>query len=145
MAAPLQFLTSDLYPLPSLMSLHLQSDIAISRRGLVRRRDFLKVVTAGAAAGGLVSWQDVMAESAPLLRKQGMACILLWMQGGPSQFDTFSPKPGHANGGETKAIATSAKGIEISEHLPQTAKVMDKVALIRSMNSKEGRTRGPAS
>ena len=46
------------------------------------------------------------AESAPLLRKQGMACILLWMQGGPSQFETFSPKPGHANGGETKAIKT---------------------------------------
>ena len=120
------------------MSLHLQSAVSISRRGLVRRRDFLRVVTAGAAAGGLVSWQDVMAENAPLLRKQGMACILLWMQGGPSQFDTFSPKPGHANGGETKAIATSAKGVEISENLPRTAQVMDKVALIRSMNSKEG-------
>jgi hypothetical protein len=120
------------------MSLHLQSDIAISRRGLVRRRDFLKLVTAGAAAGGLVSWQDVMAENAPLLRKEGMACILLWMQGGPSQFETFSPKPGHANGGETKAIATSASGVEISENLPLTAKVMDKVALVRSMNSKEG-------
>ena len=36
-----------------------------------------------------------------------MACILLWMQGGPSQFETFSPKPGHDNGGETKAIGTS--------------------------------------
>jgi Protein of unknown function (DUF1501) len=120
------------------MTIHLQSNISISRHGLVRRRDFLKVVTAGAAAGGLVSWQDVMAENAPLLRQQGMACILLWMQGGPSQFDTFSPKPGHANGGETKAIATSASGVEISENLPKTANVMDKVALIRSINSKEG-------
>ena len=120
------------------MSLHLQSDISISRRGLVRRRDFLKVVTAGAAVGGLASFQEVMAESAPLLRKHGMACILLWMQGGPSQFDTFSPKPGHVNGGETKAIKTNVDGIEISENLPHTAKVMDKIALIRSMNSKEG-------
>src|SRR6478736_1315886 len=110
------------------MSLHLQSNVTISRRGLVRRRDFLRLVTAGAAAGGLVSWQDVMAESAPLLRKQGMACILLWMQGGPSQFDTFSPKPGHANGGETKAIGTSVSGIQISEHYPETAKVMQHAA-----------------
>ena len=36
-----------------------------------------------------------------------MACILLWMPGGPSQFETFDPKPGHANGGETKAIDTA--------------------------------------
>ncbi len=120
------------------MTIHLQSDISISRRGLVRRRDFLKVVTAGAAAGGFLSFQDVMAESAPLLRKEGMACILLWMQGGPSQFDTFSPKPGHANGGELKAIGTNVSGIEISENLPNTAKVMDKMAVVRSMNSKEG-------
>src|SRR3954464_5304748 len=110
------------------MSLHLQTDVAISSRGLVRRRDILKLVSAGAAAPGLVSWQDVMAESAPLLRKRGMACILLWMQGGPSQFETFSPKPGNANGGETKAIMTNASGIEICENLPHTAKVMDKVA-----------------
>ena len=48
------------------MSLHLQSDIAISRRGLVRRRDFLKVVTAGAAAGG--SLGIVVAQIALYLR-----------------------------------------------------------------------------
>ena len=47
------------------------------------------------------------------LRKRGMACILLFMQGGPSQFETFSPKSGHANGGETKAISTSVSGIEV--------------------------------
>ena len=60
-----------------------------------------------------------MTAQAAELRKRGMACILLWMQGGPSQFETFSPKPGHANGGETKAIATSVPGIEIAENFPK--------------------------
>jgi hypothetical protein len=60
------------------------------------------------------------------------------MQGGPSQFETFSPKPGHENGGETKAIETSVSGIEISENLPNVAKAMNDICLIRSMTSKEG-------
>jgi hypothetical protein len=67
-----------------------------------------------------------------------MACILLWMSGGPSQFETFSPKPGHANGGETKAIDTSVSGIQIAENLPHLAKAMNDLAVIRSMTSKEG-------
>ena len=52
-----------------------------------------------------MSWTDAICLSADDLRKRGMACILLWMGGGPSQFETFSPKPGHENGGETKAIS----------------------------------------
>ena len=47
------------------------------------------------------------------------------MNGGPSQMDTFDLKPGHANGGPFKEIATSVPGIKISEHLPKLAKHMD--------------------
>jgi hypothetical protein len=118
-------------------TMHLQSNVSI-RRGVVRRRDFLKVIPAAALAAGAVSWQDAMIASADDLRRSGKACILLWMQGGPSQFETFSPLPGHANGGETKAIATATSGIEISENLPETAKAMNDICLIRSMTSKEG-------
>lgn len=64
--------------------------------------------------------------------------ILLWMSGGPSQLETFDPKPGTENGGPTRAISTSAPGIEIAESWPRTAKVMDHLALIRSMTNKEG-------
>ena len=39
--------------------------------------------------------------------------------GAPSQFETFDPKPGHANGGETKDIATSVAGIRIADNLPE--------------------------
>ncbi|HEX5105878.1 MAG TPA: DUF1501 domain-containing protein [Pirellulaceae bacterium] len=117
--------------------MHIQSDVSI-RRGLVQRRDFLRAIPAAALAAGALSWQDALIASAADLRRSGKACILLFMQGAPSQFETFDPKPGHANGGETKAIATSVPGIEICENLPQTAQVMEHLCLIRSMTSREG-------
>jgi hypothetical protein len=80
----------------------------------------------------------VMTLKADELRRQGKACILLWMQGGPSQFETFSPAAGHSNGGETKAISTSVPGIEIAENLPNVAEVMEHLCLIRSMTGREG-------
>ena len=79
-----------------------------------------------------------IAAQADELRSRGMACILLWMQGGPSQFETCRPWQAIANGGETKAIATSVAGIQIAENLPHCAKVMNDLALIRSVTSKEG-------
>ena len=121
------------------MSLHLRHQIDVRvRQGLVTsRRHFLRgIVGAGAAAASL-SWTDLMTLRAADLRKQGRACILLWMQGGPSQFETFSPKPEHRNGGGTKAIATSAPDIQIADNLPRLSSVMNDVAVIRSMTSKE--------
>ena len=105
---------------------------------VVDRRDFLRLAAATGAAVGAVSFTDAICLSADDLRKRGMACIMLWMGGGPSQFETFSPKPGHKNGGETKAISTSVSGIQIAENLPKVARVMDNLAIIRSMTSKEG-------
>ncbi len=112
--------------------------VQTNRRRVVRRRDFLRTVGSTALASGAVSWIDAISLSADQLRARGKACILLWMAGGPSQFETFSPKPGHANGGETKAIATAVPGIHIAENLPHVAKVTDKLAIIRSVTSKEG-------
>lgn len=104
----------------------------------LQRRKFIQTMAGAAAAVGGLTWSDQMTASAADLRKQGKACILLWMQGGPSQFETFSPKPGHANGGETKAISTKVPGIEIAAHLPHIAKVMEDLCVVRSMNSREG-------
>jgi hypothetical protein len=98
----------------------------------------LKSSAALGFAVGAFNWTDVIAAQADELRKRGMACIVLWMSGGPSQFETFSPKPGHANGGETKAIDTSVSGIQVAENLPHLAKAMNELAIIRSMTSKEG-------
>ncbi len=122
------------------MTLHLrhQVDVSVSRGGAVRRRDFLRGIAAASVAAGTLSWRDMVALQARELQKRGKSIILLWMAGGPSQFETFSPKPGHANGGDTKAIDTSVSGIQISENFPHVAKVMHEAALIRSMTSKEG-------
>jgi uncharacterized protein (DUF1501 family) len=64
--------------------------------------------------------------------------ILLWLEGGPSQLETFDPHAGTKIGGQVKAIATSAKGIEIANTLPQLAEQMHHGTLIRSVVGKEG-------
>ncbi|EYF05785.1 DUF1501 domain-containing protein [Chondromyces apiculatus] len=66
------------------------------------------------------------------------ACIVLWLNGGPSHVDTFDPKPGAPGGGPFKAIKTSARGVRISEHLPQLAAQAHRMAIVRGMISKEG-------
>ena len=60
------------------------------------------------------------------------------MDGGPSQMDTFDLKPGTANGGPFKEIQTAAEPIRFSEHLPKIAKFADRMAVVRSMTTKEG-------
>jgi len=118
-------------------NLHIQSSVTL-RRGQLRRRDFLRFIPAVAAATGALSWQDQLIASAPALRKAGKACILLWMGGGPSQFETFDPKPGHTNGGESKTISTTIPGVQISANLPKVAQTTDDLCLIRSMTGKDG-------
>jgi uncharacterized protein (DUF1501 family) len=60
------------------------------------------------------------------------------MAGGPSQFETFDPKAGHANGGPTEAISTSVPGIRIAAGWERTAQVVSDLAIIRSMTNREG-------
>jgi hypothetical protein len=106
--------------------------------GAVSRRGFMRWVAAGSAAIGGLRWSDYLSAFAGELKQQKRACILLWMAGGPSQFETFDPKPGADTQGPTKAIPTSVPGIQIAEHWLRTAKVMNDLAIIRSMTSKEG-------
>jgi hypothetical protein len=82
-------------------------------------------------------WLENLAAAAAKSPERKRACILLWMAGGPSQTDTFDLKPGHANGGPYKEIATSVPGIKISEHLPKLATHMKDMVLVRSMSTKE--------
>ena len=112
--------------------------VSVHKNRVVARRDFVRGVTATAIGAPCLALADGMSLRAEELRKRGMACILLWMQGGPSQFELFDPKPGHSNGGDTKAIATSIAGVRIADSLPQLARSLDRLALIRSMTTKEG-------
>jgi hypothetical protein len=77
-------------------------------------------------------------KAAPTLKKNGKSLIILWMSGGPSTIDLWDLKPGHANGGQFKPIATAASGVQISEHLPTVAKQFKNLSIIRSLTTSEG-------
>src|SRR5438128_4570429 len=110
-------------------------NVRVNSEGALSRRGFLRWV--GAGAFGL-SWLDYLTLHAEELRKARKACILLWMAGGPSQFETFDPKPGAETQGPTRAIPTAVPGVAIAEHWQKVAGVSKELALIRSMTSKEG-------
>lgn len=118
-----------------LMAWH--ESVRLARTGITRR-GFVHAVSAAAVAGGSLSFRDLMTVRADELRRRGRSLILLWMQGGPSHLDTFDPKPGTENGGETEAIETSVPGIRIAAPWYQTAQVMRDLAIIRSLTNKEG-------
>src|SRR5215475_5717654 len=102
------------------------------------RRDLLRLASAGVVGFSMSGWLERLALGAANDPQRKRSCILLWMVGGPSQMDTFDLKPGHKNGGSFKEIQTAVPGIKISEHLPQLARHMDCMAVIRSMSTKEG-------
>ncbi|MEI7921770.1 MAG: DUF1501 domain-containing protein [Planctomycetota bacterium] len=112
-------------------------NVKTNGHGVISRRGFVGSLATGFGLAGM-GWTDLMAASANDLRNRKMSVIVLWMQGGPSQFETFDPKPGHKNGMETKAIQTAVPGIQIAEGWDKTAAMMKDIALIRSMTSKEG-------
>jgi len=101
------------------------------------RRQALKLATGGYLGlnlGGLLSAQSTLAAQAEMSKIR--SCIVIFYYGGPSHLDTLDMKP-HAPQeirGEFKPISTSVPGIQVSEHLPHTAKVMHHVAVIRSMH-----------
>jgi hypothetical protein len=108
-------------------------------RSTQSRRDWMRISSSGLIAGSLCRWFPSLAgEALAADSAKRKACILLWMTGGPSQLDTFDPKPGHPNGGEFKPIDTSVPGVQICEHLPKVAQQLQHAAVIRSMSTKEG-------
>ena len=109
-------------------------DCGSPEHGLHRRR-FLEGLTAGAIStfswSGLFS-NPVFAETA---KKKQKRCILLWLCGGPSQFETWDPKPGTPTSGPFGSIPTSIPGVHFSELMPKCASIAHKTAVIRSMKT----------
>lgn len=101
------------------------------------RRHFLSHV-AGASAmtiPALTLGQSLRTHAADL-KKSGKAAIMLWMSGGPSTMDIWDLKPGASTGGPFRPISTKGD-MQICEHMPMTANVMDKLSIIRSMSTRE--------
>jgi hypothetical protein len=70
------------------------------------------------------------------LKKQRKHVLLLWLAGGASQLETWDPKPGRPTGGPFKAIPTAVPGVHVCELLPKMARMMGRVALVRSLDTK---------
>lgn len=102
----------------------------------ITRRDLLQVGGVGALTlADLLRAQTAVAKPGGRGFGRAKACILLFPYGSPPQHETFDPKPDAPSDiqGEMKAIATRADGIQICDHLPQIAKIMDRVTVVRSV------------
>ncbi len=99
------------------------------------RRDFLRVGAAGLLGLGLA---DVLRHEARAAggRAKADGVILIWLAGGPATIDVWDLKPDAPAEirGDFKPIATSARGVQICEHLPRLAKLMDRCAVVRSLH-----------
>ncbi|MFN7290935.1 MAG: DUF1501 domain-containing protein [Pirellula sp.] len=112
----------------------------------MERRTYLKLGLAGLAGGSFTDLLALRAANANDAHAQGKSttkpssCILIWMDGGPTHFETFDPKPDAPAEirGEFRPIKTNVNGMEICEHLPQLAKIADKYSVIRSVCHNQG-------
>ena len=104
----------------------------------MHRRTYLQLGLAGLAGGNffdLLAMRNASASENGGAEKKKSNCILIWMDGGPTHFETFDPKPEAPVEirGEFRPIETNVSGIRICEHLPKLAKIADKYAIIRSV------------
>ncbi len=111
--------------IPSIPTLAL--DAEVTRRGALG-------FGLGLSASALLSPLGLHAEQ---LKREGRSCILVWLAGGPSQMETWDPKPGAPNAGSTKAIRTAVPGLSVAEHWPKLARRIKDVAVVRTMVGKE--------
>jgi hypothetical protein len=103
------------------------------------RRDFLQV---GLGALGGLTMTDVLrarGAGAASSSRSDVRCIFVWLDGGPSHYETFDPKPDAPDGvrGEFGTVATKVPGVHFSEHIPHLAKAFDKYTVVRSIAHKQ--------
>ena len=103
------------------------------------RRDFLTI--GSLALGGLSLPQLLRAEQSAKIRQSHKAVIMIYLTGGPPHQDMVDLKPDAPIEirGEFKPIATNVPGIQLSEHMPRVAAMMDKFAIIRSLVGSDSR------
>lgn len=109
----------------------------------ITRRDFVRVggLTAfGLGASSIGPFAAKSASAAPVLSGRAERAVLIWLDGGPSHLETFDLKPQAPAEvrGPFAPISTQVAGTQICELMPQTAKLMEHVALIRSITSPLG-------
>jgi uncharacterized protein (DUF1501 family) len=102
------------------------------------RRTLLGRLARTAFGVGLVPALDARLATAAAPRARAKHVVYLMMQGAMSHLDTFDPKPGRDEAGETGAIATKTPGVRFGEHLERLAARSERLAVIRSMGTETG-------
>lgn len=103
------------------------------------RRNLLKLV----GLSGL-SWLTPMsqmaarASEASRKKKRAKSLILVWLDGGNSQLETFDPHSGKAIADGTTAIGTNLKGVQLAKGMERVAECLDQLSLVRNTVTKEG-------
>ncbi len=107
----------------------------------VTRRDCLQLGLGGLVGGGLVgALRATAGETSKQNGRQATGCILIWMDGGPTHYETFDPKPDAPVEirGEFEPIATKLPGVHYSHHMKRLASIADKTTVIRSIRHNQG-------
>lgn len=103
------------------------------------RRDCLRLGLGALMGGGLINALRVRSLAA-IPDARPTSCILVWMDGGPSHYETFDPKPTAPVEirGQFKPIDTAIPGVQFSEHMKRCAAIADKLAIVRSVRHDQG-------
>src|SRR5262245_12066386 len=106
----------------------------------VTRRDCLQLGLGALLGGGLAHALRLRASEGSAPRMQAKSCILIWMDGGPSHYETFDPKPNAPAEirGEFKPIPSKVAGIQFSEQMSRLAGIADQLAVVRSIRHDQG-------
>ncbi|PQO31281.1 DUF1501 domain-containing protein [Blastopirellula marina] len=110
--------------------------MSFAPQGMTRRHFMSHMAGASAMIAPSLMMGSAIQANAQDLKKRGKSCIMLWMGGGPSTMDIWDLKPGTNTGGPFRPISTKGD-LQISEHMPLTAKVMDNLSVVRSMSTRE--------
>ncbi len=102
---------------------------------LLHRRQMLQTTLAGSIASAVSVVGIGNAPAAEQLKKKQKRVLFLWLAGGASQFETWDPKPNRPTGGPFRSIPTSVPGYQVCELMPKLARLMKKIAVVRSLNT----------
>jgi len=106
----------------------------------ITRRDSLKLGIGALLGGGLVDTLRLQSRASGDSAAPAKSCILIWMDGGPTHYETFDPKPNAPSEirGQFQPIQTRTNGVHFSQHMQKLASISDKLAIVRSIRHDQG-------
>ena len=106
----------------------------------VTRRDCLKLGLGALCGAGFVDMLRLQAQATGASAAPAKSCILIWMDGGPTHYETFDPKPNAPSEirGQFQPIQTRTTGVQFSQHMQRLASISDKLAIVRSIRHDQG-------